>query len=388
MSGDKLDKNFVNPEILRCCRKQMALEIEEVQHKVPMKNLSDIESGKRQPTLNQIEKLSQLYLIPSWVFMQESLPDEYNFSKTIPSFRKFKNSYKKNFDYKLRCLTAKVESFRKTIVELREEMEEPVFEFSPPDVVLNRQSITRDSQTILDWLGAGHGSFSFSEWRKKIEDKGIFIFVTSPFSSWSKIDPRLFRGLSIYHDRLPIIIINGSDTYKAKSFTLFHELGHLLRKKTAFDEKVGEAQSEEERLCDSFAGEVLMPESRIKDYYGQIDRALDNNNKLNEIRKIAKKFKTSAYATLVRLRNLGVIDQNAYRNIEKIITQNYQLSKSNMEGGIPRVMSKEVRTQYGQIYSETIIQAYLGKQITLHKARNMFGLKKTEHILKMIQRVA
>ena len=61
-------------------------------------------------------------------------------------------------------------------------------------------------------------------------------------------------------------------------------------------------------------------------------------------------------------------------------------NRESMESGVPRVMDREVRTQYGKIYSETIIQAYLKKQMTLHKARNMFGLKKAEYILKMSNR--
>ena len=388
MSQENAIKNLFNPKILKICREQMALSIDEVNSKASLKTLSEIEKGERVPTLKQVDRLSELYLVPPWVFTKSSLPDEYNFGKIIPSFRTFKKACEKNFDYKARLITAKVEGFRKTIINLREAINEPALVFTPPISTLNRYNISDVSRAVLDWLGTGEKSFSFSQWRKKIENKGVFIFVTSPLSSWSKVDSGTFRGLSIYHEKLPIIIINGSDAYKAKSFTLFHELGHLLTKKTMFDKTVGEAQSGEERICDNFAGEVLMPEHRIRQYYDNVREAKKASQRLEAIDAIANKFKVSTYATLVRLKNLNIVEQSQYREVERLIIPKIRQSMRSDEGGIPRNMPNEIRTQYGKIYSETVMQAYFEKQITLHKARNMFGLKKVDHLLKMMKLAA
>ena len=213
MSERKKDQNPTNPKIIRACREQMALTIEDAQKKASLKTLRDIEEGRRCPTPKQMDKLAQVYLVPPWVFMERSLPDEYNFVKRVPSFRRFANSHGDLFDYKLRQLTTKVEEFRDIIISLKEEMKGPVPLFSPPIKKLDIHNVVDVSKAILNWLDTKERSFSFSDWRKKLENKGVFVFVTNPLSDWSKIEPETFRGLSIYHPTLPIIVINGSDAY-------------------------------------------------------------------------------------------------------------------------------------------------------------------------------
>ena len=370
--------------MLKICREQMALTIEEAQGKANFKTLDDIEKGKRKATINQINKLSKLYLVPSWVFMEKNLPDEYNFGRTIASFRTFKNKGKKGFNYKLRCLATRVEDLRNAIISLREEMEESIPKFDPPEVNLTKDNIENASRLIYKWLDTEKKNCEFSEWRSRLENKGTFVFVTSPFSNWSKVDPEIFRGLSIYHDKLPIIIINASDTHKAKSFTLFHELGHLLMKKTMIDTSIGKAKSGEESICDNFAGNILMPTEQIREEINRLEFTRGKDVTLEKIERVSKTFKTSTYATLVRLRNLQVVNEKKYRELESSLIQRYRFRKeSKSSAKIKRNINKEAYSQYGQIYSETVIQAYFNKFITLYKARNMFGLKKAEYVLKM-----
>ena len=49
--------NRVNNEILKYCREQMALSVEEAQKKASIKKLNEIEEGKQPPTLKQLERL-------------------------------------------------------------------------------------------------------------------------------------------------------------------------------------------------------------------------------------------------------------------------------------------------------------------------------------------
>lgn len=333
MSQGATGKRLINPKVLRTCREQMALTVEEAQKKANLKTLGDIESGRREATMSQIDRLSEIYLVPSWVFAEKTLPAEHDFGRATRSFRTFKKSGGGAFDHRLRVLTRRVENLREEIISLKEDMDEPIQTFSPPRTTLTKDTIERASLQVRGWLNPENESMDFHGWRKALEDKGVFIFVTSPFSHWSKIKPEIFRGLSIHHDTLPIIIINGSDTYKANSFTLFHELGHLLMKKTTIDTIIGEARTGEERICDDFAENILMP--------------------ANQMMEEVKTFKTTN-KTSTGLRKLK------------------------------RDMQREAQTQYGQIYSNAVAQAYFNDHITLHKARNMLGLKKAEYALKIL----
>ena len=58
----------VNYKILKICRQQMALTVEEAQEKAKLKTLHKIETGERLPTVKQIEELSKIYLVPKWIF--------------------------------------------------------------------------------------------------------------------------------------------------------------------------------------------------------------------------------------------------------------------------------------------------------------------------------
>ena len=220
-----------NQKILKMCRKQMALTIKDVQKKAGFNTLAKIENGEKQITIKQMDKLSQIYLIPSWVFLEKTLPIEYDFNKNIPSFRRFSKSNTKDFNYQSRFLVTKVESYRRNIIDLKKEMNDRISKFNPPVNKLMSSNIMSVSKSIRDWINPDDKFFNFNLWRKSLENVGVFVFLTSSFQSWSKIDSRHFRGLSIYYDKLPIIIINNSDIYKAMSFTLLHELGHLLMKK-------------------------------------------------------------------------------------------------------------------------------------------------------------
>lgn len=115
----------INKDILRQCRKQIGLSLSEVKKKVA--EIAEIEQGEHKPTFKQLDTLAELYNVPRWVFISDRLPEEYQFDKTIPAFRQLAESNADVFsDNKVRTLTAKVESFRRLIIELHEDTGEPV----------------------------------------------------------------------------------------------------------------------------------------------------------------------------------------------------------------------------------------------------------------------
>ncbi len=377
----------ITPKVLKQCREQLGLSPDEVEKKLQIKTLKSIESGKKDPTIKQIYKLSEKYLVPPWVFTRETLPEKYNFKKANPSFRKFSNS-SFDFNFELRSLIQRVENLRELILDLREDMQDPISSFSPPEGNTRDTSII--SQSIRTWLNPEDICLDFDSWRKKLEDNDVFIFVTSIYKGWSHVKSDSLRGFSLYHEKLPIIIINASDTYRAKSFTLFHELGHLLQKKTKPCSITSNDSSQEEKWCDELSGKILMPDSKIEKY-SNIQNKLNSENKLKEINKAAKEFKVSSYAFLVRVRKLNYISQKEYKNIEDLLKKEYEEKRKELkrkkemgkEVKISRDRPKEILTEYGRVYLRTIMQAYADKEITLHKLRNMVNAKKTEHVLKL-----
>lgn len=366
----------INKDILRQCREQIGLSLSEAAKKVV--KIAVIEQGDQKPTFKQLDILAELYKVPRWVFISDHLPEKYQLDKSIPAFRRLTDSNADVFsDYKVRSLTTRVERFRNMIIELHEDVGEPVRAFDPPIVSKTASSVSA-AQQVRNWLKLSNERYIFTEWKEKLEQKGIFVFLSSKYKGWSHIDKTLFRGLTIYHSILPIIIINDSDAKKAQSFTLFHELGHLLRKESTID-GWEDHLNDVETWCNELAGNVLMPAE-------QVLSAVDKIDDLDDIKRIAGVFQVSPYACLVRLRQMGIIDRNTYNNFEAKLKDEYRMLQKKLKessGGPSRNRPLEILNQYGRIYTTAVFQAYHNQEIGFHKLCRLFDVKNPSHALEL-----
>src|SRR3954447_3556788 len=77
------------------------------------------------------------------------------------------------------------------------------------------------------------------------------------------------RGFSLWHDRAPVIAINTTWNDEARTFTLFHEVGHLVTRTnsactSAPASAVTGAWDPAERWCERFAAAALVPEVALR----------------------------------------------------------------------------------------------------------------------------
>lgn len=367
----------INSRVLRQCREQLDLPLDAVKSRVP--GIAEMERGRQAPTFRQLDALAELYHVPRWVFVSDSLPRQYQF-KSVPSFRKFSDAQSPAFgDPRVRALLARVERLRNLILEWRKDAKEPIPEFQCPEPQLDDIAATADA--AREWMGTA-GPLEFAGWKAVLEDKGIFIFMSGKYSGWSKIETE-FRGLSISSDRLPTIIINDSDARSAQSFTLMHELGHLLRRETVID-SMSHSDSGVENWCDEFAGTVLMPAAAMHE--AAAGQPPDSPPSLEQVNKIARSFRVSPFACTIRMRQLRMIGRGDYDILESEILAQWAKNREAMKdkgGGPSRDRAKEILGQYGRIFSKTVLQAYLDNEISLHKACKIFGLKQASHVLAM-----
>ena len=367
----------VNPEILRQCREQIGLSIPEVAKKV--RKIAAIEQEDYKPTFNQLDTLANLYRVPRWVFVSEFLPERYRFNRNF-SFRKFADDYEEIFRHtEIRQVTAMVERLRNLVLELREDMDEPVEPFDPP-LLESDTSAPAVAKQVRDWLKCEEKKLGFLEWKEKLEKKNIFIFATSKYRNWSHVGEGRFRGLAIYHSTLPIIIVNNSDARRAQTFSLFHELSHLLRKRSEIDQW-GDDNQGIETWCNELAANVLMPSDSFRT--ATCGYRLDD---IKDVYKIAKSLKVSGYACLVRMKQLQMIDSEAYKNLEAELKGFYRDQKRKIRGSkssIGRNRPNEVLDQYGRIYTTAVFQAYHNQEIGLHKLCKLLDLKRASDALQL-----
>ena len=374
-----------NPAIFRQCRQQMALSQERVIKKTKVKRLKEIETGDIAPTFKQLEKLANLYCVPQWVFLRDQLPAEYNFNQSIPAFRKFAQHERIFDNHAIRALVTHTEQLREMIMEFKEDEGEPLPPFSPP---AENNNIPNLALSVRRWLGCGQKSYEFKKWRKFVEDAGVFVFLTSKYPHWSKVDSSLFRGFAIYKPVLPIIVINNSDAYKAQPFTLFHELAHLLRRESSADGSLSaEPDKQEELWCNRLASEVLMPEFSFAEYMGKVRIVRDINADMDQIKQAANRFCVSSFACIVRMCQLGIISKSYYARLERHLYDEYkslrEKQRNEDEHKFFRNIAREKIQQYGDIYAKTVVQAYKDNEIGLHKLCKLFELKSASDAINL-----
>jgi Zn-dependent peptidase ImmA (M78 family) len=141
----------------------------------------------------------------------------------------------------------------------------------------------------------------FNFWRGLLEENGVLVFQAT------KIALATFRGLSVQHEALPIILLNGGDSPMGRTFTLFHEIAHLANRTSGL---CGLRETvDEEALANHFAASFLMPESAVRAHLSGIEDPLSGAERL------ARHFKVSLLAAGVRLRRLDVIDEDSLEQI-------------------------------------------------------------------------
>jgi len=189
-----------------------------------------------------------------------------------------------------------------------------------------------------------------------LEDQGIKIIELEGDES---ID-----GFSTWvNESIPVIGLNSNkkeslDRYR---FTVLHELGHLLLDIKSSSEK------DHEKLCNYFAGAMLLPQSAIEHEIG-LKR---NQISLNELRAIKKQYGISAQAVVYRLRELKVISDQSLRNFFRFINaKGYKKDESKLG----TYQGEEEALRFDQLLGQALIEQH----ITVSKAAALKNLRITQ----------
>lgn len=128
-----------------------------------------------------------------------------------------------------------------------------------------------------------------------LEEKNIKVFRTEVDPSFSGMSTTIENkiGVIVYNDNNELPIVR-------KRFTLLHELGHLFLDLTEFDEK------HSEKLCDAFAGAMLLPEDKLMEYFGGRRETVY----VKELRLIKSYFGISLLAIMYRAKALNLISEH------------------------------------------------------------------------------
>ncbi len=129
------------------------------------------------------------------------------------------------------------------------------------------------------------------------------VIADLPFIQVERFASLPVSGAARWASQRWVILLNSSEPYGRQRFSLAHELKHILDHRFAEviygSIPLSEREHSIERICDYFAGCLLMPRSWLLHASMSGDRSA---------RDLASRFETSEIAIRVRLQQIGVAD--------------------------------------------------------------------------------
>ena len=287
----------VNGRMLAWARDRMGLDVGEAAAslKMPVERLASWEGSDAKPTLAQLRKVAALYRQTVAFFLRED-PPPIDQATRPPDFRARRpQGRKQSIPLRLMAEIDKAAERREVFVRLTDVDAAALPESDLRDTGAAagqmRQLLGVSIASQQEWQKDG----AFRRWTAHLERLGILVF------HMSRIDPEECQGFSLYYDRAPVIVLNGADTSSVRTFTLFHEVGHLLLRSGGVCHT--HSNSAVEIQCNTFAADFLTPR---EDFLEQLDRRFDP---VEQISELANRYRVSWSAIAVRLRSVGAIDQ-------------------------------------------------------------------------------
>lgn len=305
----------INGSTLRWARESMFMgrdELARAAH-ISEEQIAKFEAGDAMPTLRQLRLIGKK-LDRTLAFFFTTPPAE----SDVPSAVDFRGHSGDPVPPLLAREMCRAEQYREAVLELEGPKEAPSLVGH-----IDRRNLKARGHEMRGLLGLAddfvpeskRGKQPFNYWRRLLEADGFLVFQTTG------INHSVFRGLSIHHDPLPIVLLNGSDANNGKTFTLFHELAHLANRTSGLC-ALGE-ENNEEALANAFAANFLMPEEGVAGLVSDVVQ-----DAWNMAETVAENFKVSTLAAGIRLKTLALISD---ADLEGIRVESDRLWKFSRE---------------------------------------------------------
>jgi Zn-dependent peptidase ImmA (M78 family) len=340
----------VKHSILEWARKNSLLSVEEAAKKLNIKDdkklhavekLLAYESGEKEPSRSLLLRMSQQYRQPLLVFYLDKPPiigDRGEDFRTLPD--QFDETENVNVDILIRDIKARQSTIRETLIEADEEInlsfigKNKIVDGVKPVVQTIRTKLNID---LDDFRNQPNHKEAFRYLRQKIEGIGVFVLLKGNLGSYhTNIAVTAFRGFAIADDIAPFIVINDQDSESAWSFTLIHEMAHLVLGKTGISGYYAEKSIE--KFCNDVASEFLLPQIEFEKFNPAMS---DFDTLKSEISQYAFSKKLSSTHLAYRLYKSGNIKEPVWQQLRDFYLNSWmekqkrERDKNKMKEGGP-----------------------------------------------------
>lgn len=355
------------------------------------------ERGEQKPTIAQLRTLARAYRRPLAVFFLPAAPPGF---EPIRDFRRIPDAEQQRWSPALRSLIRRARGQQRVYAHLLADIGEEALELPRPPETDDPEAVGGFARGALgvgideqqQWRDEGT---ALRGWTRAVEAHGILLLYTSTARGHT-VPPAEMLGFSD-PDPVPIIVLNGSDQVRRRTFTLLHEFAHLLLRDTGVcdlhDRYTTPNFDATEVFCNAVAAATLMPEefflADVDVRQGTIDTLWSDD----VLGRIARRFTTSREAVLRRLLTFNLTRDAYYREWRERYYREFEApDDEKTRGGFADYYQMKVR-ELGVPYITAVLNAYERDSINTSDLARFLNIKVKslpgveEELLKNVTRV-
>ena len=330
-------------------------------------------------TFNQLRKVADFFGRGALFYLDTAPVDELNVHTT--QFRTLANQ-KPELSARVKALIERVEKQREIYLSLREDLDEAETpHYAPPNI--SGLSVRDAANVVRKWLNLGSQN-DFDSYRSAIERKGLLVFRSNGYNGkWQIAKESPILGFSLYDEICPVIVVKKLDWESRQSFTMMHELGHLIlqRASSIDDEHDLQSHDGDERDANAFAGFVLVPDFLLENV-SDSNRPSDVSLYDDWLAEKRREWGVSTEVILRRLMDANRLSRNLYSDYR---AWRSQVVSQPGDGGSRAYRHREPKHVFGDTFVRTVLDALSARQITLAKASNYLDNLKVKD-LRLLER--
>lgn len=348
-----------NPVLLKWCREEAGHSAADAAKKLKLETneYTCLEDGTNHPSLRQLKDLAAAYKRPLGVFF---LPQPPTSTKRPQDFR----AHKGNFS------PATLRSIRRArfIQDNYEAIVEKPIHTQLWQVGSNTAT---NAAKAREWLGMTdedqtrnrNVSAFYRYFIELLESKNISVLQ----HSFPKDDAKAYS----FAEDPKIIVVTTNDEYiGSRIFSILHELCHISHGHSGICITNDLVNSyTKERACDRFAAEFLMPARLVKPLIDETDPEMLLDDDI--LRAIAERLKVSMFAMLIRIKELGYIQQS---DIDKKLAEWRKVPRKKSGFAVTTTRAQKAVKESGAPFTEAVVRAYQSDRISLADASYLLNI--------------
>lgn len=374
---------LVEPAILVWARSSAGYSVEEAARSLQTKPEKIIawEAGDESPSMAQLRRMAVAYKRLLSDFYLPEPPSEDPFPR---DFRRLPGDVALRYSRALRYQLRLARQRRELAIELAAELEMELP--APPDasvrVYLNIDP-ERIGAEVRDLLGVTFAEqrtwrdprISYNAWRTRIERAGILVFQAPGIATNEVL------GFSIPDRPLPVIVVNRRLRPNGRTFTLLHELVHILLQGSSIcdiEERAPRPPAEQqiEIFCNAVAAAVLVPRDALLAESLVAAHARPRDWSDDELTSLGRAFGVSNEVVLRRLLTFGRTTPAFYAGRRALWGSLLDPpAPPDPDNEFRRNMPQEVVSDLGKPLTGLVVESYLNSYTSLSDVSRYLGLR-------------